>query len=528
MAIYPLGAAGQFGVTPDTPAHELPPNAWTAGRNIHFRGGSAEKVSGYLSQFGGASIAPYFALSVRALSGDIYWLYAGLVAAYTYELTGAGAGIHTNITRTAGAYTSGDWQGGVLNGVPIINNGVEPPQMWLPVAEATPLIALSAWPANTTAKVIRAYKNYLVALDITKAGVRDSHLVKWSHPASAGAVPSSWDETDPTKDAGEYSLADTEGLVLDCVTLRDSNIIYKDDSIWLMQWIGGSDIFSFKPLFKNVHILGKNCAVEYQSGKHFVLGKSELYTHDGVALTVLGRDKVSIALFEAMEAGSSTRSFVALNTQDTEVWVCYAAIGSTWPNHALIWNWVTGAWGHRDLPQTTCVAEGLLPPPLASNDAWNADASTWASPEIWGSSEIGSLPVRLIITSLADSKLQGIVPWAYNENGTAQTVELERTGLGIPFNTQMPPDISSMKFCREVWPKFSGALGTLVQIRVGAQMDVNGTVAWGAWQDFTIGTTRKVDCTLSGRLFAIGLRSTADGAWKLQGLDVDVVKVGEF
>lgn len=507
MAVYPISPAGQYGVLLDGAPHELPPNAWTKASNVHFIDGAAEKAEGQSIMGGTSSIAPYFAMSVKSLTGDVYWVYAGATSAYAYEVVGAVAGTHSDITRASGIYTAAaveNWQGGVLNGVPILNNGTDVPQMWLPVLETQKLQALSNWPVSTTAMIVRAYKNYLVALNVAKSGVRDTHLVKWSHPASAGAVPSTWDETDPTKDAGEYSLADTPGELLDCVPLRDLNIIYKTDSIWSMQWVGGVDIFRFTALFRNVGAAGKNCAVEYLTGRHFVLGKDDLFIHDGQTITSVARGKLRKWFYSDMNLTYASRAHVTMDMENAEVWVCYPSGTAVWPNKALIWNWVTGAWGMRELPLTAAVTWGLI-----------RDGS-------------GPALNRLLIASHATTQLLSVVAGATDFAGSAEVAEVERTGLGISFNTQQPPDISSMKFCSRIWPKLTGTAGTVVQVRFGTQMEFNETPNWGGWQDFTIGTSQKIDVTASGRLFAIGFKSELTGDWKLQGFDLDVQKLGNF
>ena len=253
MPTISVNAVGQYGVMRDMQPHELPLNAWSDSRNMHFVNGYAEKILGHSQVFNTPSIAPYFLLPVEG-SSTYFWVYAGLAAVYVWD-----GGVHTNLTRAVGgaygATVDGNWTGDVLGGVPVLNNGVDDPQMWLPVSPSQPLQLLSNWPANTKCNALRAFKNYLVALDVTKAAVRSAQMVKWSHPAAAGAVPSSWDPTDATKDAGEVMLAETADFCVDCAPMRDVNIIYKENSVYAMQFVGGTNIFRFPPLFKSVGIL---------------------------------------------------------------------------------------------------------------------------------------------------------------------------------------------------------------------------------------------------------------------------------
>ena len=133
----------------------------------------------------------------------------------------------------------------------------------------------------------------MVAMDVTKSGIRDKRLVKWSHPAPAGSFPTSWDETDTTKDTGEVHLGETEGAILDSLTLRDVNLIYKDDSIHGMQHVGGIGIFRFFQIFGEYGALGKNCVVQFEAGKHLVFGRDDVFVHDGLVGTTLFRAVVN-------------------------------------------------------------------------------------------------------------------------------------------------------------------------------------------------------------------------------------------
>ena len=229
MSILKVPAVGQYGVNRDLSAHELPNNAWTNALNIRFVDGMAAQVLGYKELYPSASVIPYHLLPVD-VAGIRTWIYAGAAKMYTV----VNGSVHTNITRqTTGVdvdYTAvrNSWTSSVLGGIPILNNGFDAPQMWALTGKAT---ALTNWPANNTASAMRTYKNSLIALNITKSGTNYPYMVKWSHPADAGTVPTTWDVADASKDAGEYDLSEGYDTIVDGLPLRDSFIIYKQSSI---------------------------------------------------------------------------------------------------------------------------------------------------------------------------------------------------------------------------------------------------------------------------------------------------------
>lgn len=141
----------------------------------------------------------------------------------------------------------------------------------------------SAW----TCLALRSYKDFLIALNVTKAGTTYSNLVKWSDAALQGQVPSNWDYTlsgdNKSSLAGENPIAEMTGPILDGMGLGNSFIIYGRDEVWVMEDAGDStNVFTFRRQFGE-GIKGTNCVVEV-NGTHFVFGSTQLYMHDGITL----------------------------------------------------------------------------------------------------------------------------------------------------------------------------------------------------------------------------------------------------
>src|SRR5574343_2115575 len=199
MPIVRVQNVGQYGVVQDLSKHELPMNAWTDASNIRFLDGYAGQFLGHGEVYGTPSVEPYHVFPV-IISGVRYWVYASLTKIYAATVT-AGAAVHTNLTRqTAGndvnyAATANSWTSTILGGIPIMNPGntADPPQQW-DLNLANNFQALSNWPASTYCKSMRSFRNFLVALNVTKTSTNYPYMVKWSHPADPGSVPSSRSE----------------------------------------------------------------------------------------------------------------------------------------------------------------------------------------------------------------------------------------------------------------------------------------------------------------------------------------------
>lgn len=527
--IFGINDAGAVGIIKDKMPHELPPNAWSGGNNVRFSDGYAQKTDGYAAVFGAPSIAPYAILPVPA-QNTYNWIYAGLDKVYVFD-----GNTHTNITRqSAGVdvdYTGtvdNGWTGGVLGGIPILNNGVDPPQMWNPATIGTKLDLLTNWPGSTTCEVIRVYKQFLVGLNLNKSGVRYPTTLKWSHPADPGTVPISWSETDPTKDAGEYTFSETGDWLVDCLPLRDTNVVYKENTVWSMQHIGGVDIFRFSKMFGTFGALSKNAVTEFLTGRHLVLTQGDVVVHDGQSVESVITTKWRRWISQNINQYAIGHSFVVANTPREEVWICIPTGTSELPDVALVWNWRTGAIGRRELPLVSHIAQGLVNLTTPGVESWDSDTDTWDSDTtVWGEKLYTSAEPGFL---MAVPGLPALYKADYTTDnaGVAQEAYLERTGIGIPLKQGLPPDFTSMKFIQNIWPRIDGTVGGVVKVSVGTQMEIGGAVTWRREQNYVIGTTQHIDCFLSGRLLAIKFSSDTSLQWRLHGYEVDVDLGGNY
>ena len=295
MALIPLENAGQTGIVQDIQPWQLPINAWSDGNNVRMEHGSVHKCKGYGSVMATCPVAPYHVVYIKDAEGNKYWIACGLTAVHVYDVD---AETWTDITRSSGAYTATateGWSSTVIGGVLILNNFKDVPQFWAISASTglpsttTDLADLTNWTATDRCKSMRSFRSFLVALNIedkSSGTLRQSRVVKWSTEAAIQAVPTSWDENDATVDAGEYELADTKGDILDGLPLRDTFMIYKEDAVYSMTYVGTPFIFSFRQLSPSVGILSKNCVAEFDGG-HFLFGNGDLYLNDGQKITSL-------------------------------------------------------------------------------------------------------------------------------------------------------------------------------------------------------------------------------------------------
>jgi len=525
MPIISLPNPGSIGLVQDIPPAELPAGAWSEVRNVRFKQGSVQSMpSDQVLQT--VPYQPEWCLSIQgALGSTASWVLASDQKAYSLE-----GQTLTDITPPAVTSLPQDglnWSGGGLGMVTVLHNAMDAPWAWLSPNPATKMVLLANWPAGMKAYTLRSFKQYLIALQVTKGASYHPTMVKWSHPADPGTVPVSWDETDPTRDAGEYSLSETPGKCIDCVSMKDLNIIYKQDSVWGMQYIGGTYIFKFFKIFGDFGMPVRGCAAEYSSGKHFVFTGTDLVTHDGNSSKSIADGKVKKMLSEINEEQMAC-CFVTLHPAQAEVWFClrrgpatkYAA------DTAIIWNWQENTLTIRDLPDYRYIAPGRVDSVSSTQAVWATNTATWdTAGVVWA--EYADIPAFQRLLGLGDMNLN----WVDGLSQQKTPILLERTYVGFPVKSNAPPDLSCRKFVRRVWPRFTGATGTRLYISFGTADSVAESIKWRAPKLFVIGVTRKSDITLSGKVMA--MRVTEDPAtagqfvWKYSGMDIDIEAEGE-
>lgn len=505
MALDRIEVKNPVGVNTSVNSGDLPLEVWSDGNNISFKDGKTTKVQGMSPVFGVAG--PVLGLQ-PFLSNDIpYWILGDATDLYRTE-----GGTPISVSGTSAPYSASldsPWNGGVLHKVSVMNNGVDVPQVLLPSGSFYQ--DLPAWPANTSCEVLRPFKNYLIALNVTKAGVGFPTLVKWSSPADPGQVPFTWDETDPINEAGETSLADTTGAIVDGVKLRDSFIIYKEDSSYLMRYIGGIYIFAFQQLFNDIGMLAKNCAAEF-NGFHFVVGAGDIYVHNGVQKRSVIDGKAREALFSSINPDYYKRVFVIPDYTRTEMWICYPSIDSVDGScdKAMVWNWTNETWAPRDIPGIFCGAVGIVDPQVP--DYWEADTNAWATDtSVWASSSYNASKVSILLASTLYEKIY-VVDEESLIDGNPFTSFLERTSMYLGDNR-------SMKSIHSVIPHMSGS-GTCL-IYVGTSQTLDGSITWKGPYYFDIATGYKVDCKKVGRYVSVRFEFPSQGSWTLNGYTVE-------
>lgn len=410
------------------------------------------------------------------------------------------------------------WTGGSINGVMILNNGVDIPQYWGGDVSLS-LRDIPGWSSTWKCMAMRPFKNFIVALGITKSGVSYPNMVKWCTTLNPGSITAGgdWDETNTALDAGEQDLAETADILVDCLPLGDSNVIYKERSMYLMTYIGAPYIFRFQKLPGESGMLAPGCGVATPLG-HVVLTAGDVVINTGQGVTSIANGIVRDLIFKNIDSTNYKRAFVTANPQKNEVWVCYPFGTYGMCNKACVWNWVDKTWAVRELTNVTYGAFGQINYTAVST-TW-ADTGTWATDgSIWNENEYSPAEARLLMSHT--TPILSLVDTGTTDFGNQISAYAERTGvtLGDPY---------TVKYVKEIWPKIDGTNGSTISIQVGSAMYADQAITWGAAQTFNIGSSQKIDCFVSGKYIGFRFTNTTFSGWRMKSLGINYEMGGRY
>lgn len=518
MSTVTLYDLGTMGIYQDLPAHLMPPEAWSAGQNVRFIDGYAQRNPGYASAINPV-VMPGFILNVPSAT-DSFWLYASKT-----KVRGYSGGTDQDVTRLAGDYAAvnfRDWNGCILGGIPVINNGVDVPQYWPTITLGTKLAALPNWTSTLRAKMIKNFGKALVAVNLNDNGTLLPHAVQWSHPADPGSVPPSWSLTDTTKDSGRTHLTDIEGGdAVGMQLLGNLMIIYKERSAHSMRFIGGQDVYAFDLLFGQGALTSRSYASIDSGNKHFVVGADDIYVHSGNKnLDYPLDEKARRALYAEIDPDNLLNSFCFDNPLYEEACFCYPTLGSTYPNKMMAWNYRKRTIGFKKFDGISVDVGALSTPGPTWNDL---SSTTWDNfNQPWNTQGAR----RMLAASVASNRIWSLDS-GFNYGDATNTVwSLQRTGLAIVGKNRAgepKADYTSNKLFKRIWPKYKGS--GLLEVRLGSQDEINGTVQWAAFKTFDP-SLKFLDFEVNGRLGAVEIKSSSDADGRLEGYDLEFDIVG--
>ena len=522
MAMVPLRNIGAGGLVPDQQPYDVELTQFPEGNNVQFFSGRIGKALGYADVTSVANapthVAGWF------VDGNNSVIIGSTNHLYRYK----GSSV---VDVTAAAYTSGysnspRWQSSQIGLGFLANNGSDKPQYMAPTGTA--FANMANWPSALRASAIRPFLSFLILPGYIDGATEYPYTVRWSDEFDPTTVPGSWDITSTTNLAGENILGGRFGRLVDSLPIGGINVIYAERGCYAMSFVGAPLVFAFRELFEDDGIINLGAVCSFQNN-HFVVGRNDIYIHDGSSKQSIADKRVRETFYSEL---ADTRSvFVVNDTVANEIWIGYAnknATNSETANRALVWSISDNSWTFRDLPgvRSMCVGPALGGGGTGTGATWddlNVGWDSWSS--YW--SELGAETqarnTRLFSAGYATSKLI-----AHNETygaaGQGYVSFVEAAKIDLDKVLQRP--VERVIQIKRIVPQIKGT-GT-VTFTVGSSNSPQGPVAWKTTKVFNVETDYKIDTRVSGRYLAIRVESSSvAGYWQLGGFDLDVEEVSE-
>ena len=497
LRLQPVG-----GIVLDTADQEVGPKFWTGGRNVIFRDGFATRLPGYRSAYVDELSTVDPGTLIHAVNTDLggtnWWL-----------VVEADGSLHAIQTATASDLNSG-WQAiprpqdvssALLNGVPILSNGVNEPKYWPGSGDA---LTLPGWTATESCRFIAVLKYHVFALNISGPGGTFENLVKWSSAAEPGTVPGSWTPA-PDNEAGSVELSDSPGELLCAYPLGDSLMIYKRSATYQARYVGGNNVFAFRKVQSASGALTPRSVCDV-GGAHFIVSDGDIILNDGTTRRSLGEAKMREYLFNQLEPDEFGQLFCSYNRARDEVIIGFPSLGSTYCDQALVYDMSTDSFGVRDIEQATHAAVGFISD-AAPGNTWADRTEVWADAQgTWASSLISGARDSLVIVNATQMIQQ--------DSATAVALNAEISKTGIHFGQP-----ERVKFVKRVHVRTRSTFGTLY-VRVGSQATPNGPTTWSQEVAIT-GDEQIVNLFAQGRYISVSIRSDDAQLWKVTAIELE-------
>jgi len=535
---------GQIGAVPDASPWDLPNNGFDIAINARFDEGKVKRSIAFKSLgttttanvgrfiIGGTQASGFDRIIVASTDYNLYE-YTPSANSYTSKLSGGGS-YNSNEQYTGIVFDSGFY----------ITRPDRVPQ-YLALSSGGNFGDLANWDANERCRIIRSFNSFLIALNITKNTTSHPTMVKWSDLKVDGSNPS-WDETNASLLAGENTIADMPTEIVDGRQLRNAFYIYSRNQVWRMEYVGGSDIFTFNKVFDKTGLINTNSVVEVE-GKHYCFGLDDIYVHDGTTKQTIADERVRNFIYNGINtsdnSGEVSKSFfVTYNGVSKEVLFCYTSGDAFVPtdlnatarcNRAAVYNIVNNTWAFIDLPNVSSATSASLNLSVATYNntslTYNNGGFTYASQDaqdfirraIFVTEPHGSSTHNVKEIAVLDNVDSGSIAKPASTRVLNTTIarrnQIDLDEQGVP--------LSGYKNIRNIYPQATITTGSLT-FNFGANDTPTNTFSTSLSKSFTPTTDYKIDTRLAGRYLNYEIRETNGKDFSVSGFDMDVLTTG--
>ena len=188
-------------------------------------------------------------------------------------------------------------------------------------------------------------------------GVQDPLLIRFSSQESL----TDW-ATRPDNTAGELKIGSGSEIVA-AVETRQQILVYTDESLYAMQFLGPPFTFGVNLVSENTTIMGPLSAIAVEDNV-FWMGLKEFYSYGGTVqrLPCTVRDFV----FDDFNLLQREKVVAATNTAFSEIWWFYPSASSDDNDRYVVYNYEQQVWYYGALARSFWMDRGIFDNPIAA------------------------------------------------------------------------------------------------------------------------------------------------------------------
>lgn len=208
---------------------------------------------------------------------------------------------------------------------------------------STRAILISNSPTTNRRILVSTEDRHLVSFGAHDGSASDPMLVRWTTQEDF----TDWTAS-ATDSAGDKRL-DYGSRIITAIKSRGDIIIFTDEAMYAMRFVGGNDVFGFFSLGAAVSVVGANAAVEI-NGTVFFMGPRDFYAYDGTIRPMTC--DVRSYVFDDINKTQSRQVFASVNRLKSEIIWLYPSANSQECDRYVIFNYAEKLWYYGTLDRT--------------------------------------------------------------------------------------------------------------------------------------------------------------------------------
>lgn len=462
---------------------------WSGGRNISFRPGVVHKILGkeLLTTITNIPIRAKYTFKAYDNVWRTIVCSDNKIYTYTNNFT-----IQQNITPTIPpTSTSVDtWCFGLIGGIPIISNGVNPTWKWDNFGGViTPISGIPQ-----ICKALAVVNNRLLVGNIQEGAYSFPARMRWTDIITV----TKW-EKNLKLDSGQVDFVspntslDGIDVIQAIVNMGSRAIVFNERNIWYCADTVHPVIFTPEPLDQNIGLSAKKACVKTPTGIYF-MGQEDFYRITQGMPEPIGF-RIRNSCFSNINKSKIETSFAYYKYSTREVVFCVPTGTNEIPDTAFVYQLETDSWTMWDVDY---LCHGIYFD--SSNISYDAlpygsyDSITDSRYDNMGIT--GQLPSEVVGNTNGQILKQDS---GYNNNDQPINAYIESGDfLGKDYNGNDLVDIN--KIIYEVWPflKPQDSISALM-VQIGVRDNLHQDIIWSNPVPYTIGVSRNVNVRAQGK-----------------------------